>query len=557
MGLLQYPASGSATSKRQIFTSSGTFSLPAGYSESNPLWVRCTAVGGGGGGGQGYAAGGGGGGAVVVRDLAITGNVPIVIGAGGLSGAESSNGGRGGDTIVGNSNTRPVNLLRNPFWTNLYGGYDTTGWSGNFGTGSVSQFRADYNSTTDQYRRNRHFMIDDAPNFQGVFKSSYGLTHYSTSGDAYYTYYSDFFDTDPGVLHYYGVYTRLSNTDNTVQVTLEWYDASGNQLNTANLATFSYGTTADNKYSNSATSPVGTTRGKLKISMRVPATNRFSAIYGAYVSQEVNCAWQYSKDSGGYWTGAYYTSYLTRLNALGFSTSAMGISDLTRHSVGIVAGGGGGGGRAADEGTGGWLQARFGGPGGHQGGYGTSHSNDSDGSSFIFGGDGGGAGGQPYREVFRGINNTTPFATTDSQGFVGQNGAGIWRTFAYRMPVNSHFQRPSGGMSGTSSIYLHTMDSSNYARFRVEGSKPHSDGYAAGGPGCGYANFANTESSSRYFYNEGISHYRELPYGNGGAAWKGGMQNRNTTNYGDIDYHQYGDWPRHGDQGIVVFEFMN
>lgn len=553
MGLLQFPASGSATSKRQIFTSSGTFTLPAGYSPSNPLWVRCTAVGGGGGGGNGYGSAGGGGGAVVVRDLAISGNLPIVIGAGGNWAAESDNGGRGGDTIIGNSNARPVNLLRNPFQTNLFGGWDQTGWGSSFGTGSVSVFRSDYDSTTNQYLRNRHFAISDTPNFGGYFKSSYGITVVSTSGDTSYTFYSDFFDTDAGVSHFYGVYTRLGQSSNTVTVTLEWYDAAGNQLNTANLASFNYTNTDDRKGSATATSPVGTTRGRLRINMRVASTNHFSQLFGAYVSQEIDCAWQYLQNSGGYWTGAYYTSYLTRLNSTGFVSNGM---PLTYMSQGIVAGGGGGGGRAGDEGTGGWLQARFGGPGGHQGGYGTSHGNDSNGSSIIFGGDGGGAGGQPYREVFRGINNTTPFATTDGQGFVGQNAGGIWRTFGYRMPVNSHFQRPSSGNSGTSAFYLHSMDSGNFARFRIEGSKPHASGFSAGGPGAGYANFVTNEATSRYFYNEGISHYRELPFGNGGAASKG-QQNRNTSNYGDIDYYQHGDWPRNGDQGIVIFEFMN
>lgn len=555
MGLLQLPLAGSATPKRQIFTSSGTFLLPAGYSAANPLWARVTAVGGGGGGGAGYAGAGGGGGAVVIRDMAITGNLPIVIGAGGLYAAESDNGGRGGDTIVGNSNTRPVNLVRNPFQTNLYGGWDQTGWTYT-SSGSVNVFRSDYSSSTNQYNRQRHFTCTDTPNFMGLFKSSYGLTLYSSSGDANYTFLSDFFDTDPGVLHYYGVYTRTGQTENTVTVTLECYDSSNNLLGSGSPITFNYQNTADNKYAASGTSPAGTVKARLRINMRVASTNHFSQLFGCFVSQEVNCAWQYVQDAGAYWTGAYYTSYLTRLNTTGFSTSAMGISDLTRHSVGIVAGGGGGGGRAGDEGEGGWLQARFGGPGGHMGGYGTSHGNDSNGSSIIFGGDGGGAGQAPYREIFRATNNTTPFTTSDTQGFVGQNAGGIWRTFAYRMPVNSHFQRPSGGNAGTSAFYLHTIGSTQYAKFRVEGSRPHASGYSAGGPGTGFANFANTEDPSRYFYSEGFSHYRELPYGNGGAAYKGN-QNRNVSNYGDIDYVQNGQWNRHGDQGIVTFDFMN
>jgi hypothetical protein len=554
MGLLQLPAAGSATGKRQVFTSSGTFILPSGYSSNNPLWARVTAVGGGGGGGQGYASGGGGGGAVVVRDMAITANIPVVIGAGGISGAESTNGGRGGDTIFGNSNTRPVNLLRNPFQTNLYGGWDTTGWT-NTATGNASAFQSDYSPTTNQYLRNKHFMCDDTPNYGGVFKSSYGISVYSTSGDSTYTFYSDYFNTDAAVTHYYGVYTRTGQGGDPITVTLEWYDAAGNQLNTANLATFTYDNTTDNKYSGTpVTSPAGTTRGRLKIALRVTGTNYFSQLFGAYVSQEVDCAWQYAQNSGGYWTGAAYTSYLTRLNAIGFSTSAMGISDLSRHSVGIVAGGGGGGGRATDEGPGGWFQCRFGGPGGHWGGYGSSNGEDSNGSSFTFGGDGGGAGGIASREVFRSQNGTTPFS--NDGGFVGVNSSGLWRTFGHRMPTPAQAARPSGGNAGTSPIYLTGISSSQFAKFRVEGSKPHPTGYASGGPGRGYANFSNQESTSRYFYNEGFGHYRELPYGNGGAAYNG-IQNRNTTTYGDIDYHTYGDWPRNGDQGIITIDYMS
>lgn len=550
MGVIQLPVAGGAKATRQVFTTSGNFILPSGFGTSNPLWTRVTAVGGGGGGGSGYAAGGGGGGAVIVRDVAISANLPVVIGAGGTFGGESSNGARGGDTIVGNSPTRPTNLVRNPFQTNLFGGWDTTGWS-RTDSGSLSIFRSDYSSTTNQFLRNRHFGCSDADNFKGQFRSSYGITVVSTSGDSNTTFLSDFFDTDAGVLHYYGVYTRLGQSSNTVTVTLEWYDSANNLLGSGSPTTFNYTSTGDNKYSGSGTSPAGTAKARLRINMRVASTNHFSQIFGCYVSQEVNCAWQYVQNSGGYWTGAPYTSYLTRLNKTGFVDPV----DFRENTAGFVAGGGGGGGRAGDEGTGGWLQARFGGPGGHQGGFGTSHSNSSDGSSIIFGGDGGGAGGAPYREVFRGGNFTWPYSVTDNQGFVGQNAGGIWRTFGYRMPVNSHFQRPSSGNSGTSAFYLHAMDSNNFAKFRVEGSRPHVSGYAAGGPGCGFANFVNIESTSRYFYNEGLSHYREQPFGNGGAA-TAGQQNHTTTNYGQIDYGWNGDWPINGDQGIVIFEYM-
>jgi hypothetical protein len=549
MGVIQLPVSSGTKSQRQVFTTSGNFILPSGFGTNNPLWAKVTAVGGGGGGGSGYAAGGGGGGAVITRDVAISGNLPVVIGAGGAFAGESSNGARGGDTIVGNSPTRPVNLVRNPFQTNLFGGWDTTGWT-NTVSGSISAFRSDYSTVTNQFLRNRHFGCADAPNFKGIFRSPYGISLVSTAGDSNYTFLSDFFDTDPSVLHYYGVYTRLGQVANTVTVTLEWYDSGNNLLGSGSPTTFNYATTADNKYSNSGTSPAGTAKARLRINMRLAALNNFSQIFGCYVSQEVDCAWQYVQNSGGYWTGAPYTSYLTRLNKVGLVDAV----DLRENTAGFVAGGGGGGGRAADEATGGWLQARFGGPGGHRGGYGTGHQNNGDGNSIIYGGDGGGAGGAPTREVFRGNNATWPYSVTDNQGFVGNNSSGIWRTFGYRMPVNSHFQRPSSGNAGTSAFYLHSMDSANFARFRIEGAKPSVSGFSSGGPGCGFANFVNTEASSRYFYNEGITHYRDQPFGNGGAATNG-QQNHNITNYGAIDYGWNGDWPISGDQGIVIFEY--
>jgi len=547
MPLVQFPSSGGATLKKQVFTSSGTFTLPAGFSESKPLWAKVTAVGGGGGGGSGYAAAGGGGGAVVIKDLAITGNLPVIVGSGGTHGAENGNGGRGSDTIVGNVPTRPINLLRNPFQVGTYGQWDTTGWTTS-STGSMNTFRSDYSSTTNQFLRNRHFTCTDTPNFQGVFKSSYGITMYSSNASATQTFYSDFNNTVENTLHYYGVYTRSGQGGNPTTVTIEWYDSANAQLGTlAQLPgyTFTYDNTDSNKFSATATSPAGTAKFRLKITMTCGSTNHFQQIFGAYVSTEVNCAWQDTFGSLGYWTGARYTSYLTRLNSVG----------LTGGTTGIVAGGGGGGGRSSDEGNGGWNQHRFGGPGGHMGGYGTSHSNDSSGSSFIFGGDGGGAGSAPIRDVFRGINNTTPFATTDSQGFVGNNSAQIWRSAGWRMPVRSHYLRHPAGNAGTGGIYLHSFDSSNFAKARVEGGRPSVEGYSAGGPGCGYANFTETESSSRYFYLQQLSHYKNLPYGNGGAATQG-VRNLNTSNYGDIDYYVNGEWSNNGDPGIVIFEWL-
>jgi len=77
------------------FTSSGTFTLPAGYDSNNPLWVQVLMGGGGGGGGGGGASngtsagGGGGGGSGIVTEFYtyLTANQTVTIGAGGTGGA--------------------------------------------------------------------------------------------------------------------------------------------------------------------------------------------------------------------------------------------------------------------------------------------------------------------------------------------------------------------------------------------------------------------------------------------------------------------------------------
>lgn len=93
----------------QIFTSSGTFTVPAGV---NMVYV--TAVGGGGGGGGGVASGydvniaasgGGGGSGYYVEDKMVFvtpgSSIPITIGAGGNGGAAKTKGGNGGTTLFG------------------------------------------------------------------------------------------------------------------------------------------------------------------------------------------------------------------------------------------------------------------------------------------------------------------------------------------------------------------------------------------------------------------------------------------------------------------------
>ena len=75
----------SAIPTTQVFTSSGTFTVPAGVTK-----VKVTVVGGGGGGGIGtsYAGGGGGGTAIkTITGLTPGGTVAVTVGAGGVAAA--------------------------------------------------------------------------------------------------------------------------------------------------------------------------------------------------------------------------------------------------------------------------------------------------------------------------------------------------------------------------------------------------------------------------------------------------------------------------------------
>jgi len=553
MGLVTFPSASGVTTQRQIFTSSGTFTLPAGFGPDRPLWSRVIAVGGGGGGGQGFCSGGGGGGAVVVRDLGITGNLTVVVGAGGNGGAESSNGGRGSSSIVGNQYSTPDNLIFNPFMMGLYGNFDTTGWSVS-SSGSVTHFRSDYSTGINQFYRQRFFDIADANNWQGRFKSAWGISIHSTSGDAWIQYESTFFNVTPGESLNYGSYTRSAQGNNDMIHTLDYYSSGNVALSLAQPTTFTNNDTSDRKNIGTATVPASgfdsqfnslpVAKAKLRLRMRVASTNHQSQLFGTFVSRTINyCPWE-SAGNPVYWTGTQFQSYITRLNTTSLSTG----------QVGIVAGGGGGGGRGADEGDGGWMHYRFGGVGGHQGGFGSGWSSTGE-NAFLLGGDGGGAGSYARRDIFRGTNNTTPYSTANTEGFIGFNVNGAWRTQSWRNPTASLYGRWIAGSAGTSALQITEWNSSQYAKWNIEGGRPHASGYSAGGPGSGYYKVLN-ENPGRYHYNGSLQHFREQPYGNGGAGSHTGNPNLNTGNMGYMDYAIYGDWNHNGDPGIVVFEYL-
>ncbi|WNO06052.1 hypothetical protein [Rhodoferax mekongensis] len=96
-----HPIVAAGFSNLQVFTASGTFTVPAGVTTA-----KVTVVGGGGGGGGssgGIGFGGGGGGASVriVTGLTPGGTVAVTVGAGGAAGGVNSAGGGGGTSSFG------------------------------------------------------------------------------------------------------------------------------------------------------------------------------------------------------------------------------------------------------------------------------------------------------------------------------------------------------------------------------------------------------------------------------------------------------------------------
>ena len=82
----------------QLFTGSGTFTVPAGITT-----VYLTMIAGGGGGGSGDSGGGGGGSGEAIINFPHTvtpaAGLTVTIGAGGTAGTGGGNGGNGGDTV--------------------------------------------------------------------------------------------------------------------------------------------------------------------------------------------------------------------------------------------------------------------------------------------------------------------------------------------------------------------------------------------------------------------------------------------------------------------------
>ena len=107
-----------------------------------------------------------------------------------------------------------------------------------------------------------------------------------------------------------------------------------------------------------------------------------------------------------------------------------------------------------------------------------------------------------------------------------------------------------GGNASSRPLHIGTAsDGSNYHRYSVKGGAPHSLGYSAGGPGCGYF-----MSNNNFHTIDSFNHWRELPYGNGGCATSTAVD-LTTSTYGYIDYSMFGNWGINGDPGIVILEW--
>jgi hypothetical protein len=92
----------------QLFTSTGTFTVPDCGTETTTVWITAIGGGGGGGGSDDDIAhyGGGGGSGVIVFKKAVTGLTPgdtvnVTVGAGGSRGNIQLNGGQGGTSSFG------------------------------------------------------------------------------------------------------------------------------------------------------------------------------------------------------------------------------------------------------------------------------------------------------------------------------------------------------------------------------------------------------------------------------------------------------------------------
>lgn len=531
MGISTFPStSGGFIKKRQLFRTSGTFTLPGGYGASKPLLCEMTMVGGGGAGGgfsgSAHSAGGGGGGRVIRANFYLTDNIPIVIGAGGVY-SSGTWGAKGGDTLVGVATEG--NLIPNPFF---YTGvaYSNTGYTfstltGSTGTNAANTTRTDRPYITDaQHPLGRHQIQS-----QGIRVSN------GASVTQYRMETTNFFNVTPSTLYYFGAYTATSTSANTISIVIDWY-TSANALISSSTA-LSYTTTTLAKYKSSATAPANAAKAKMRFDFNMNTTSVTIDIYAVYCSKNYDYAPYEDTNVAAYWTGTPYTSTINVLEAGGLGQNWLNTLP-NGNTTGFIIGGGGGGGRAGDAYTAAQMKLIRGGQGAGWGGWASNETDVTSGRCWL-GGDGGGAGGPAY-------NDSYLYSVSQTAGQNFQNFGEIDSTQAFnRMPMFNNITKPLDYSSRYGSFpFRPNQNADGTYRYYIDRKPgPDIDGFGHGGPGSGWWT-PNTQTMwNRYDAS------KQSRFGNGGAA----SPNAITVNY--IDWYTYAGWDRDGDPGLVRIEW--
>ncbi len=151
----------------QVFTSSGTFTIPSGVTK-----VKVTVVGGGGGSAgtaDGNSGGGGGGGGVAFKwltSLTPTNTITVTVGAGGTAGTSGpGNGGAGGNSSVASGTQTITTVTANGGGAGLAGG---TNGDGGTATNGDLNFKGEKNGQSGHGGGNIYANSVPAPAVNGA-----------------------------------------------------------------------------------------------------------------------------------------------------------------------------------------------------------------------------------------------------------------------------------------------------------------------------------------------------------------------------------------------------